>query len=169
MDFLETVKQRRSVRRYTSQVPDETLVNTILECARLAPSAVNLQPCHYHVVRSEDMRRKVQQSYDREWFATAPLYIVVCVDSDVAWTRREDGRSHAAVDAAIAAEHICLAATALGLGTCWVCNFKPAVLSDALHLPPHVEPIAIIPVGYADADATRPQQRKPIGEMVTVW
>ena len=152
MDFLETVKQRRSVRRYTSQVPDETLVNTILECARLAPSAVNLQPCHYHVVRSEDMRRKVQLSYDREWFATAPLYIVVCADTSVAWTRREDGRSHAAVDAAIATEHICLAATALGLGTCWVCNFDINQLKGLFEFPEGYEPVALIPIGYAAAE-----------------
>ena len=169
MDFIDIVRERRSVRRYTDRMPDEGQIKYLLECARLAPSAVNRQPCHYHVVKSDEMRAKVQASYNREWFATAPLYIIVCVDTQTAWTRQVDGKPHGDIDAAIATEHLCLAATALGLGTCWVCNFKPDVLREALQLAPHMEPVAIIPVGYADSDATRATTRKSPDEVVTVW
>lgn len=168
MDFSELTKKRFSARSYKTDKIEPEKLNYILECARLAPSAVNYQPWHFLVVESEAQRTKLQQCYTREWFAQAPLYIVVCVDKSKAWVRQSDHKSHADIDAAIAAEHICLAATALGLGSCWVCNFDPAIFNQHFQLPAATYPVAIISLGYINEPPTHSSPRKPINEIVTI-
>ena len=131
MDFLNLAKERFSARAFSAQAVEEDKVNYLLECAQRAPSACNKQPWHFVVAQTEEARQKVQQSYNREWMRQAPLYIIIYAANDKAWIREEDGKSHADIDAAIAIEHLCLAATAVGLGSCWVCNFNVATLQAA--------------------------------------
>ena len=111
MNFLELSKQRYSARNYSSDMIEQEKLDYILECARFAPSAVNYQPWHFFVVKSNKPKLLIQQSYPREWFTEAPLYIVVCADNSISWVRKSDNKNHADIDAAIATEHICLAAT----------------------------------------------------------
>lgn len=73
MDFLELAKKRYSAREYSPKEVEQEKLEYILECARLAPSAVNHQPWHFIVVKSDEARKAVQQCYPREWFAQAPL------------------------------------------------------------------------------------------------
>ena len=73
---------------------------------------------------------------------------VVCVNTDIAWKRQFDNKNHADIDGAITTEHICLATTEQGLGTCWVCNFDVAMCKENLDLDAYIQPIAIIPIGY---------------------
>ena len=116
MNFLELSKQRYSARNYSSDMIEQEKLYYILECARFAPSAVNYQPWHFFIVKSDNQKLLVQQSYPREWFTEAPLYIVVCADSSISWVRKSDNKNHSDIDAAIATEHICLAAAEQGLG-----------------------------------------------------
>lgn len=168
MDFLELARRRHSIRGYTDKTIEEEKLNYILECARVAPSACNLQPWHLYIVKSEAKRQTLRQCYTREWFAGAPLYIVVCADEANAWIRQEDGKNHADVDASILTEHICLAAEAQGLGSCWVCAFNVAKCREALELASTVHPVAIIPIGYIGNGEQRVTTRKAINEIVTV-
>lgn len=163
--FLELVGARYSVRSYRPQAVERAKVEYLLECARLAPSAVNFQPWRFIVAESEEARAALRRCYHREWFAEAPLCIAVCADESASWKRASDGRDHADVDAAIAAEHICLAAAEQGLGSCWVCNFDVALCREALRLPATLRPVALIPIGYA-ADAPATKKRKPMEEIV---
>ena len=117
MNFLELVKARKSERDYTSQEVEQSKLDYILECARLAPSAVNFQPWHFLIVKSEEAKEKVRKCYNREWIKTAPMYIVVCGDTSQSWKRKSDGKDHCDIDVAITTEHICLAAAEQGLGT----------------------------------------------------
>lgn len=167
MTFLELVKQRFSLRSYSDQPVSQEQLDYILECARLAPSAVNFQPWHFYVARSEEAKQKVRQTYPREWFATAPLYLVACIRHDQSWHRQPDQKDHGDIDIAIAVEHICLAAAEQGLGTCWVCNFDAALCHELLELPDNEEAAVLIPLGYATADAKpRPTTRKAMEEIV---
>ena len=113
----------------------------------------------------------IQESYNREWFKSAPVYIVVCKDSSVSWKRTgSDNKDFGDVDAAIAAEHICLAAVEIGLGTCWICNFNPDVLTGVLNLSPNLEPIAIFPLGYIDTDRSiSPEKKRKSLSEITEW
>ena len=102
MNFLELTKKRFSVRNYKSDRVEQDKIDYIIECARLAPSAVNYQPWHFMVVVSEEQKQNLRQCYNREWFARAPVYIVVCADKSIAWVRKSDNKNHADIDAAIA-------------------------------------------------------------------
>lgn len=171
MKLKELIESRYSVRAYLPNPVEDEKVNYILECARLAPSACNFQPWKFYIVTSKDVVSKIQESYNREWFKTAPMHIVVCKDTSASWKRANtDNKDFGDVDAAIAAEHICLAATEVGLGTCWVCNFDPALLNDALRLPDDFEAIAIFPLGYVDIDKSQltNKKRKLLSE-ITEW
>lgn len=167
MEFLDLAKKRRSVRSYSTQAVEKEKLEYILECARLAPSAVNKQPWHFYVVESEEKRKELCQCYHNPWLAEAPVCIVVCVDSAAAWTRRYDGKNHADIDASIAIEHICLAAAEQGLGTCWICAFQPEACKQALGLEGSTYPVAIIPVGYPKSNEQPPSVRKRMEEIVS--
>ena len=164
MDFLELVKSRYSCRAYKPLDVEKEKVDYILECVRFAPSAVNKQPWRFRIVSSEEDKAKLQQCYNRDWFKTAPMYIIASILHDEEWVRA-DGKHHGDIDIAIAVEHLCLAATEQGLATCWVCNFEAASCKKLFGLSEDEEPAVVIPLGYA-ADETKPKSRKPIDEIV---
>ena len=164
MDFLELVKNRYSCRAYKALKVEKEKLDYILECVRFAPSAVNKQPWRFHIVISDEDKAILQQCYNRNWFKTAPMYIIASVLHDKEWVRA-DGKHHGDIDIAIAVEHLCLAATEQGLATCWVCNFDAALCKESFALPENEEPAVIIPLGYAD-DQPKEKNRKPIDEIV---
>lgn len=166
MNLLHLIETRYSVRAYSDREVEAEKLNYILECARLAPSACNRQPWRFVVVRSAAKRSALHACYDRPWFAEAPLYIAVCADTAQSWKRTPDGKDHADVDAAIAAEHICLAAAEQGLGTCWICNFDPARCDAVLELPAEWRTVALFPIGYAATEQRPAKKRKPAEETV---
>ena len=166
-DFIQLAQTRRSVRSYTQEPVSNEDMQYIMECARIAPSAVNFQPWHFYIVRTPELQAKLRQTYSREWFNTAPLYIVGCIRHDQSWHRRFDQKDHGDIDIAIATEHICLAAAERGLGTCWVCNFDYNAVREALNLPEYLSPVVMIPIGYpADTSSDPGTRRKDIAQIV---
>lgn len=155
--FDELITQRRSVRKFTDQPIDKETVEKIIESARLAPSAVNFQPWIFYICASDEAKNAVRECYPREWFHTAPLYIVACGNRDESWKRPADGKDHLDIDIAIAVEHMALKITELGLGSCWVCNFDPKLLAEKLSLDDNIVPVVILPVGYPQE--TEPDER----------
>ena len=107
MNFLELSAKRYSCRNYTDEIVTDEDLAYILECARIAPSAVNLQPWRFYVIRNQELREQVLSCYKRDWIAKAPVYIVCTIRHDEEWVRRMDGKAHGNIDIAIAAEHIC--------------------------------------------------------------
>lgn len=164
MEFLELVQKRYSVRAYKSEPVDEKKLDQVLEAARLAPTAANKQPFQFLVLRTAGKEAELRRIYDRAFFVQSPVVICACGIPAQAWVRM-DGKNYCDVDVAIAMDHLVLAATTLGLGTCWLANFDPAVARQVLNLPAGVEPIAFTPLGYAD-DQPRPKKRKPLTELV---
>ena len=164
MNFLELVKNRYSCRAYKPFEVEREKLDYILECVRHAPSAVNKQPWRFHVVGREEDKERLQQCYSRDWFKTAPLYVIASILHDEEWVRA-DGKRHGDIDIAIAVEHLCLAATEQGLATCWVCNFDAVLCKRLFDLPANEEPAVIIPIGYA-ADEPKEKKRKPIGDII---
>ena len=164
--FLELVKSRHSVRGDDSREVEQEKIDYILECARLAPSAVNKQPWSFIVVKSEEKKDALRDCYTRDWFRQAPLYIIVYVDEDAAWLRSSDNKNHCDIDASIAIEHICLAATDQGLGTCWVCNFDTNKCKNNFGIGPNSHPVALIPIGYPSGKSLQSSTRKERGELI---
>jgi nitroreductase len=165
MTFDTLITKRFSVRSYTPQKVDKQLLLEILEAARMAPSAVNYQPWHFIVITDEEDLQSIHEVYHRTWFREAPAVIAVCADHSLSWKRKTDGKDFADIDAAIAIDHLVLKATELNLGTCWVCNFNVEMARQKLELPDHVEPIALIPIGYTEATAPV-KSRKELSEIV---
>lgn len=163
MIFLELVKSRYSCRAYHALAVEKEKLGYILECVRFAPSAVNKQPWRFHVVCKEEDKTKLQQCYDRDWFKTAPMYVIASVLHDEEWIR-DDGKHHGDIDVAIAVEHLCLAAAEQGLATCWVCNFNAKLCRELFGFPDNEEPAVIIPLGYA-ADEPKGKKRKSLEEI----
>ena len=148
-DFLELAKSRYSCRLYSNQELSKELINKVLECARIAPSAKNAQPWHFVVVTQSPLLEEIASCYEGSWLKTAPVIIVACGDHSVSW-RRADGKDHCDIDLAIAIDHITLSATDNGLATCWICKFDAIRCANILRLPAHISPIAIIPLGFPE-------------------
>jgi nitroreductase len=163
--FLDLVKKRQSVRGYLSQEVEQEKLDYIFECVRLAPSACNLQPWRFLIIKGKEACKDLQKCYAREWFNEAPMYIIACADHTVAWHRKSDNKDHSDVDISIAIEHLCLAAVEQGLGTCWVCNFDTDLCKKLFYIPEHIEPIALIPIGYPSDETVKYKQRKDIEEL----
>jgi nitroreductase len=165
MELWEAIRTRRSVRAYRPEPVPRELVIKVLEAARLAPSAANRQPWHLYVVTDAARREALRAAYEKDWLWKAPVVIVACMRPGTAW-KRGDGLGYASVDAAIAFDHLTLAAWAEGLGTCWVGAFKPDALRRALELPNDVEPVVMTPLGYP-AETKPATARKALDEIVT--
>jgi nitroreductase len=163
MEFRDVIRLRRSIRSYRDTPIEDEKLARVLDAARLAPTAANRQPIHLYVVRSEEVRRRLLSAYSQEWFAGAPVIICVCGRPSRAWSRMY-GKNYADVDATIAMDHLILAATAEGLGTCWIGAFRPERLREVLGIPGDLEPVALTPLGYA-ASQPSPTPRKPLDEI----
>ena len=165
MEFGELIENRYSVRAYkTDPVEDEKLL-AVLNAARLAPTACNKQPFRLVVIHTAGMQQELKQIYGAEWFTQAPIVICVCSVVSEAWIRQSDSKVHGEIDATIAMDHLILAATNEGLGTCWICAFDPSAARKVLGLPDSVEPVAFTPLGYP-ADSPPAKTRKCLGELV---
>jgi nitroreductase len=164
MDFSQLIKTRYSVRAYKPDPVEEEKLYQVLGAARLAPTANNQQPFQLIVIHTEGREDELRRIYNRDWFVHAPLVICACGIPGGAWVRK-DKKNYAVVDVAIVVDHLILAATDLGLGTCWIGAFDEQATREILGLPEEVEPIAFTPLGYP-ADQPKPKERKPLEELV---
>lgn len=166
MSVIDIARKRYSVRKFKDMEVEKEKILQVLEAGRLAPSAVNFQPCHFIVITDKDIKSKVAEAYSRQWFQSAPVIIVACGDHSQSW-KRKDGKDHCDIDVAIAVDHMTLAATDLGLGTCWVCAFDAKKCHDILDLPEHLEVIALLPMGYPIEESEPEKKRKSIEDIVS--
>ncbi len=168
--FSQIVDKRCSVRGYCSRTVEKDKIDYVLECGRMAPSAVNRQPWKIYVAGPEtdkDIWEKIWKSYDRDWFRQAPYVLICTILHDQSWKRGFDGKNHGDIDIAILTEHLCLAAAEQGLGTCWVCNFDAESLKEDLNIQDNEEPAVLLPLGYPSDDfVPRTRTRKEISEIV---
>lgn len=168
MSFIDIAKKRYSVRSYMDKKVEAEKLEKILEAAHVAPTAANLQPVHLIAVQSEEGLEKIGKAAN---IYGAPLAIIVCADHNKAWVRPFDKKQTGDIDASILTDHMMLQATELGLGTVWVCYFKPDVIKKEFELPENLEPVNILVIGYPNeesADINRFQtQRIKMEQLVT--
>ena len=168
MSFLEIAQKRSSVRSYTEQRVEKEKLDQILEAAHAAPTAANLQPVHLLVVQEPEGMAKIEKAAN---VFHAPLAIIVCADHNKAWVRPFDKKQTGDIEASILTDHMMLQATELGLGSVWVCYFKPDILREEFHIPPNLEPVNILVIGYSAQEEGNPnrhnQTRIPVNELVS--
>ncbi len=164
MEYSDLIRNRYSVRAYRDDPVEDAKLHQVLEAARLAPTASNRQPFQIIVIHTAGRRDELAKIYRREWFVQAPLLLCAVGVPRMSWVRA-DNRRYLDVDVAIVMDHLILAATNLGLGTCWVAAFDAIIARQILKLPDEVEPLIFTPLGYP-ADQPSDKERKPLSDLV---
>jgi len=153
LDLLEIIKTRRSVRRFKpTNVPDK-MINSLIDSARHAPSADNIQPWEFVIVKDKRIKEQLAKTHAWSHFVCDASVCIVVLGNE------KMSPSYFAIDAACATENLLLASHSVGLGACWVAVYDPhnpnfeSYVRDVLNVPPHLRIIAMVPVGYPDEKA----------------
>ena len=163
MEYFDCIEKRFSCRNFKDDKIDRELLNKVLEAGRLSPTACNFQPERIFVCESKEVLDKLAEA-TRYTFG-AKTILVICHKKSESWHRGNDGADHGKVDSTIVATQMVLAATALGLGTCYVCSFKEALVKNALEIDDDYEVDIILPIGYP-SEVRHHNTRKELKEIV---
>jgi nitroreductase len=158
MELFETVEKRRSIRKFKpNPIPDRDL-KKILEAGRLAPSGGNRQPWSFIVVRKPETKKKLAAVANLQRFiADADTVLIALGDPAVS-------KSLYKQDPMIAIEHMVLASTALGYGTCWIGAFNENDVKEIAKVPENMTVIALLPIGVPD-ETPPPKPRRAFKEV----
>jgi len=164
MDVSQAIRRRYSCRSYEDKPLDKEKLDTILEAARQAPSAKNLQDWRFVAVTEKETRKKLAAAANNQTFLEkAGAIVVACTVSDHVM---RCGQAIGPIDVAIAIEHMCLQATELGLATCWIGSFYPDKVKPIVGIPDDVTIIELLAIGYP-ADSPKEHRREPIEKIVS--
>lgn len=165
MTVYQAIRGRKSVRAFTNVPVEREKLNRILEAARLAPSARNLQEWRFLVVTEAERRRALADAAGGQSFVgDAPVVLVCCAETN--HHVMHCGLECYPIDVAIAIDHITLAAFEEGLGTCWIGKFDPAAVRAVCGIPAEIEVVQLLPLGYATDPEPTVKTRKSIDEIV---
>ncbi len=156
--FAAVVKRRSMIRAYKSDPVPEGKIQRLLKYAVHAPSAGNLQPWEFIVVKSPETRAKLAKAaFDQTSIATAPVIIATCADIQRAGSKYgARGSFYSLVDTAFASLLILLGAVEQGLSACFVGSYNPDEVTKLFALPDHVRPVGLITVGYPAESPRKP-------------
>lgn len=173
MDVMQAIRIRRSIRKYLSKPIPDKILQDLLMAMRAAPSAANRQPWKFIVVTDPELRRKiVEVCGGQKFIAEAPVLIVGCGKEEEAWhgVGGDKQVSSLMTDISIAVDHLTLAATEKGIGSCWIQAFDEKCIKKILQVPEDVRIIALCTLGYpAEENAFHPfspEKRKPLEEII---
>lgn len=167
MDVTTCIEGRTSIRDFRPDSIGDDIIDKALEMANLAPSAGNLQARDFIVVRNERTKKSLKEAaLDQEYVLSAPVVVVFCANLERIRDYGERGRTlYCLQDVAAAVENFMLYLHSVGLGTVWIGAFHEKRAGETLGLPPHVRPVAIVPVGVPSVKGT-PRGRLPLGQLV---
>ena len=147
MEVLEVLRARKSVRRYKPDPVDRETLLRVLEAARIAPSAKNVQEWKFVVVQDAETRKKlVPACADQKFVGEAPV-VIACTGSMTDYVMR-CGQHAYPIDVSIAIDHMVIQATAEGLGTCWIGAFYEDRVKEILAIPPEVRIVQMLTLGH---------------------
>ncbi len=163
--LLPSIKKRFSVRKFKNKPVEKEKIDLLIEAARLAPSAKNIQPWHFVVIQDKEKRAQLTSiCKDQAFVSEAPVSIAVCCN-DIEYIM-SCGEKKYVVDGTIAAEHIVLQAAELGLGTCWICAFYHNQMAKLINLPDDYKIICLIATGYP-AIERKPRHLKAVSDILS--
>jgi nitroreductase len=168
VELSEAIRGRRSIRAYKTGKVSQKEIAMLLEAAISAPSAGNIQPWEFIVVRKQEMKRRLAEAaWGQSIIEQVPVVVVVCADENLSAKRYGDrGRAlYCLQDTAAAIQNLLLTAYSLGLGTCWIGAFKEDRVRVAMKIPAGVKPVAIVPVGHP-AVSPSPRKKRPLTNVV---
>lgn len=168
MDVFEAVKKRRSVRNFKEDPFPEEILFQLLEAARLAPTAGNVQPWKFYIVKNKEIKNSLAEAASQSWMTTPPVIIVVCAElwRSAASYGQRGYTLYALQDTAAAIENILLCAVEKGLACCWVGAFREEAVAQILGLDTKkIRPAAMIPIGYPAEETGEPVKR-PLKDII---
>ena len=167
MDVFQAIKTRRSIRIFTDKRVTDREVKKLIEAARWAPSAGNIQPWEFIIVKDLKVKHGLcEAAMNQTLIEQAPVVIVVCADP-MRSSRRYGSRGtnlYCLQDTAAATQNILLTAHAAGLAACWIGAFDEEAAKKVLSVPDELRPIAIVPVGHPD-EKPRARLRRSLDEI----
>ncbi|MBI5587978.1 MAG: nitroreductase family protein [Deltaproteobacteria bacterium] len=164
--FYELYERRKSVREFADGTIEPDKLSRLLVTLNRAQSAANRQPWHF-IVAEKKGREELDSLLHKEGFRNAPVIIAACAEPAQAWIRKADKVNYAWVDVTIAVTEMIGAATAEGLGTCWIASLEPDRVKSALGIPAHIDIVALIAVGYPTTELLKENKsRKSLGEII---
>ena len=164
--FYELYDRRRSVREFEERPIEPDKLSRLIMTLNRAQSAANRQPWHFIVIEQKD-RAELNGALTKEGFRIAPVIIAACADPAQAWIRKADQRNYSWVDVTIAVTEMIGAATAEGLGTCWIASLDPARVKSILGVPDQIDLVGLVAIGYPkDGLKKEKKERKPLGEVI---
>jgi len=168
LDVFEVIEKRRSIRKFKPNPIAKEHLKKILEAGRLAPSGGNRQPWYFIIIRELEAKKALSiVANNQKFIAEADTVIVVLGDPGME-TKMPYKLSSTRVpylqDPMIAVEHMILAATALGYGTCWIGTFNENEVKKILRIPENLAVIALLPIGVPDENPL-PRPRKAFNEI----
>lgn len=168
MNFQQLIRQRESIRSYDTRPVETEKLYRILEAGHLAPSACNRQPWKFYLISEPENLKLMHQCYSGVWLYDAPHILLAAGQRTAAWTRKADGYNSLETDLTIAMDHMILAATAEGIGTCWISNFDPEKLKQSGLFKSEEIIFAFTPLGYPAKEVGLGKQkiRNDFSEMV---
>ncbi|MHA1840311.1 MAG: nitroreductase family protein [Candidatus Ranarchaeia archaeon] len=149
METLEAIEKRQSIRLFKPDPVPDDVIRQILRSAMRAPSAGNQQPVEYVVCTDSELKKQVGEAGFQKFLVETPVLIAVLINDERTVSHYgERGRKlYAIQDSAAVVENILLAATALGLGSCWCGAFREEKVREALQLPDKYRPVALVAIG----------------------
>jgi nitroreductase len=175
MLIMDLIQHRRSVRLYLDKAVEREKILKCLEAARLAPSAVDMQPWKFIVVDDKSIRdRLFKRAFHgiysfNQWASNVPVFVVVVIDKRGLMSKLMDiarDNLRALLDIGIATEHLVLQAEELGLGTCWMGGLDEKEVQKVLNIPRNKKVAVIIALGYPDdREIKHPQERRNLEDM----
>lgn len=168
MEFLELLKNRRSIRKYQKQDLTQEQINQLINAAILAPSAGNAQSWAFVVAKEQKTKQEMAKAaFGQKWLAEAPVVFVVCADEQRAEdSYGERGKTlYSIQDTSATVENILLTACSMGLGGCWMGAFSEEEIRKVINAPAHMRPVALIPIGVP-AESPKARPRRPASEVV---
>lgn len=160
MDCIETINRRRSIRKFKNMDIGKENLDILLNAAQAAPSAGNMQGRDFIIITDRTIKRElVVAAHNQHFIASAPIIIVAVANIRRSSSRYGSrGELYAVQDATASVMNIMLAATNIGLGTCWIGAFDEDIVRDILNIPIGERPVAMVPIGYPDEDPVMPQR-----------
>jgi len=166
MEFYDVIQHRRAVRRYKEGTIDKAVWQRIMEATRRAPSWANRQCWRFIFITDRNTMMELGRirNYrpDKSCYEKVGAIAVACADPTA--SGHMDGKDYYMLDVGIAMEHLVLAATAEGLGTCWIGAIDEQPIKQLLNIPSQYRVVAFTPIGYADEQPPL-RDRLPIEEI----
>ncbi len=167
MDVVDAIEGRTSIRVFKADPVDEATVVEGLRLANLAPSAGNLQARDFVIVRDRSTKKLLMKAaYNQDFIEYAPIVVVFCANLERIAHYGERGRQlYCLQDVAASVQNMMLFLHGKNLGSVWVGAFDEAKVVEALCLPSHTRPVAILPIGHPAEEGVR-RKRLPLSQLV---